>query len=71
MAEVRKGSRISGEARDQMATEMRRRYEEEGWSIRRIAADVNRSYGFVHRVLSESGVPLRGRGGATRRKAKT
>lgn len=68
MAEVKKGSRISGEARDQMAAEMKRRYEE-GWSIRRIAADVNRSYGFVHRVLSESGVPLRGRGGATRRKA--
>ncbi len=27
-----------------------------------------RSYGFVHRVLSESGVTLRGRGGATRGK---
>ena len=29
-----------------------------------------RSYGFVHRVLSESGVKLRGRGGATRTKVK-
>jgi len=26
-----------------------------------------RSYGFVHRILTETGVTLRGRGGATRR----
>jgi hypothetical protein len=39
-----------------------------GSSIRSIAADTGRSYGFVHRVLTESGATLRGRGGATRAK---
>lgn len=68
MADVKKGARISGPERAEMAAAVRRRYEE-GWPIRRIAAEVNRSYGFVHRVLSESGVTLRGRGGATRKRA--
>ena len=40
-------------------------------SIRALAQSTGRSYGFVHRMLSESGVTLRGRGGATRGKAKT
>ncbi|KOT83082.1 hypothetical protein ADK47_08595 [Streptomyces rimosus subsp. rimosus] len=39
-----------------------------GASIRALAEETGRSYGFVHRVLSESGVTLRGRGGATRGK---
>ncbi|MEU5549171.1 helix-turn-helix domain-containing protein [Micromonospora sp. NPDC047793] len=39
-----------------------------GHSIRAIAAATGRSYGFVHRVLTESGVQLRVRGGARRRK---
>ncbi|MFO7401299.1 MAG: helix-turn-helix domain-containing protein, partial [Actinomycetales bacterium] len=34
------------------------------------AASTGRSYGFIHRILSESGVTLRGRGGATRGKSK-
>jgi predicted transcriptional regulator len=37
-------------------------------SIRELAGETGRSYGFVHRMLSESGVALRGRGGATRGK---
>ncbi|MBA8823867.1 putative transcriptional regulator [Saccharopolyspora lacisalsi] len=40
----------------------------DGASIRRLAESTGRSYGFVHRVLTESGVPLRGRGGAHRRR---
>lgn len=40
-----------------------------GVSIRTIAQHTNRSYGFVHRVLSDSGVPLRGRGSAGRKAA--
>jgi hypothetical protein len=68
VAGMRKGARISGAERDEMASELKRRYES-GESIRKIAAEVERSYGFVHRVLSESGVSLRGRGGATRRRA--
>lgn len=35
-----------------------------GQSIRSIAIDIGRSYGFVHRVLTEGGVRLRPRGGA-------
>ncbi|MDX3772085.1 MULTISPECIES: helix-turn-helix domain-containing protein [unclassified Streptomyces] len=41
---------------------------EGGASIRAIADAHGRSYGFVHRMLSEAGVTLRGRGGATRNK---
>jgi predicted transcriptional regulator len=40
-----------------------------GDSIRELAASTGRSYGFVHRLLSEAGVELRGRGGATRDRA--
>jgi hypothetical protein len=36
-----------------------------------LAEETGRSYGFVHRMLSESGVTLRGRGGATRGKKAT
>lgn len=35
-----------------------------------MAADLGRSYGFVHRILVDAAVPLRGRGGATRTKKK-
>jgi hypothetical protein len=41
-----------------------------GESIRALAATTGRSYGFVHRILTENGVSLRGRGGATRGRAK-
>ncbi|MFE0515332.1 helix-turn-helix domain-containing protein, partial [Streptomyces sp. NPDC058964] len=39
-----------------------------GATTRALAAATARSYGFLHRMLSESGVTLRGRGGATRGK---
>lgn len=63
--ELTKGTRITGETRAQLASELRSQYEK-GASIRALAETTGRSYGFVHRVLSESEVPLRGRGGATR-----
>ena len=68
MAELPKGRRITGGERDKLSADLRRRYEN-GDSIRTLAAETGRSYGFIHRVLSESGATLRGRGGATRRKA--
>ena len=37
-----------------------------GESIRSLATDTRRSYGFVQGLLKEAGVPLRARGGATR-----
>ncbi|MFB8000388.1 helix-turn-helix domain-containing protein [Streptomyces sp. NPDC056002] len=59
-----KGKRITGAARDQLAAELRTAYEG-GASIRSIAESTRRSYGFVHRILTEAGVTLRQRGGAT------
>lgn len=71
MAEtVKKGARVTGADRDQLATELKRRYTE-GASIRLLAADTGRSYGFVHRILTENEVSLRSRGGATRGRAKS
>lgn len=65
MADLKKGSRVTGADRDKLATDLRKRYEG-GSSIRALAESTGRSYGFVHRMLSESGASLRGRGGATR-----
>ena len=67
MTEIKKGARLTGEDRAQMAERVMAQYSE-GRSIREIAHDTGRSYGFVHRVLTESEVALRGRGGPTRRK---
>jgi hypothetical protein len=60
-----KGSRITGARRAAVATKYAKRYEA-GESIRKIAEDAGRSFGFVHGVLKEAGVTLRSRGGATR-----
>ncbi len=65
-----KGARISGGQRDKLAVDLKKKYEG-GRSIRDLATETGRSYGFVHRLLSESGVELRGRGGATRGRAST
>jgi len=67
---LKKGSRVTGTAREQLASDLKTKYEA-GESIRALAQETGRSYGFVHRMLSESGVALRGRGGATRGKART
>ncbi len=67
MAELKKGARITGGNRTKLAADLKRKYAT-GTSIRELAAETGRSYGFVHRMLSESGVTLRGRGGATRGK---
>lgn len=60
-----KGSRVAGDQRTKLAAEFQRRYEA-GASIRSIADESGRSYGFVQGLLKETGVHLRGRGGATR-----
>lgn len=70
MAEaLKKGSRVTGAERERLAVDLRKKYDA-GQSIRTLAAASGRSYGFVHRMLSESGATLRGRGGATRAKGK-
>ena len=69
MVEIKKGARLTGAERDALAARLVSEYEG-GASIRALAESTGRSYGFVHRVLSETGVTLRGRGGATRTKKK-
>ena len=69
MAEtLRKGTRVTGADRSKLATDLKKRYDG-GESIRALANATGRSYGFIHRILTETGVTLRGRGGATRGKA--
>ena len=66
MAEtLRKGTRVTGADRSKLATDLKKRYDG-GESIRALANATGRSYGFIHRILTETGVTLRGRGGATR-----
>jgi hypothetical protein len=66
---LKKGTRVTGADRAKLAADLRKRYDS-GESIRALAATTGRSYGFVHRILTENGVSLRGRGGATRGRAK-
>jgi hypothetical protein len=65
-----KGARITGDQRSTLGEAFGQRYAG-GESIRSIAQDTGRSYGFVHGVLKESGATLRGRGGATRGPRRT
>jgi hypothetical protein len=65
---LKKGTRVTGADREKLAADLKKRYSA-GESIRALAASTGRSYGFIHRILSESGVTLRGRGGATRGKS--
>ena len=66
---LKKGTRVTGSDRAKLAADLKKRYDS-GESIRALAATTGRSYGFVHRILTENGVSLRGRGGATRGKTK-
>jgi Helix-turn-helix domain len=68
-ADLGKGKRITGGDRSSLAGDLRKRYDG-GESIRSLAESTNRSYGFVHRLLSESGATLRSRGGANRNSKK-
>jgi hypothetical protein len=63
---LRKGTRVTGEDRNRLGTDLKNRYDA-GESIRSLATSTGRSYGFIHRILTETGVALRGRGGATRK----
>ena len=65
---LRKGTRVTGAERDKLAADLKKRYDA-GESIRALAHATGRSYGFIHRILTETGAALRGRGGATRNKA--
>lgn len=62
---LKKGTRVTGVDRSKLATLLGKRYDS-GESIRSLAASTGRSYGFVHRILTETGITLRGRGGGRR-----
>jgi hypothetical protein len=67
VTDLKKGARITGSDRNKLAIEVKKQYEK-GRSIRELADSHGRSYGFIHRLLSENEVSLRSRGGATRGK---
>ena len=69
MAQLGKGRRVSGGEREKLTNDLKKKYAA-GASIRDLAASTGRSYGFVHRILTDADVTLRGRGGATRGKKK-
>jgi hypothetical protein len=60
-----RAARVTGEQRAELARSLEAQYRD-GASIRELSASTGRSYGFIHRLLTDAGVPLRGRGGATR-----
>lgn len=62
---IEKRKRITGAEREQLTADVAARYAA-GGSVRGIALSIGRSYGFVHRLLVEGDVPLRGRGGNMR-----
>ena len=64
MADPTKGSRVTGAERDQQAADLKKRYDG-GASIRSLAESTGRSYGFIHRILSDSGTAMRNGGGRT------
>ena len=59
---------MTGADRSKLASDLKSRYDA-GESIRSLASSTGRSYGFIHRILTETGVALRGRGGATGRRS--
>ena len=63
---LKKGTRVTGADRSKLASALRQRYDS-GESIRSLASSTGRSYGFIHRILTETGVTLRSRGGAPRK----
>lgn len=70
VSQLAKGQRITGADRLKLGKDLKKQYAA-GASIRELAAQTSRSYGFVHRVLTDEGVTLRGRGGATRSKSSS
>jgi predicted transcriptional regulator len=69
VAQLGKGRRVSGGEREKLTNDLKKKYAA-GASIRELAASTGRSYGFVHRILTDADVTLRGRGGPTRGKKK-
>jgi Helix-turn-helix domain len=65
MAQPGTASRVAPSERSKLLDDLKPRYES-GESIRALAQSCGRSYGFVHRLLTEGGTTMRTRCGATR-----
>lgn len=63
-AVIGKHTRVLGDERASLRTTLVDQYVNDGLSIRQLALNWGRSYGFIHRMLIEAGVTLRSRGGA-------
>ena len=57
--------RVTGGDREKLRDQLSEKYRQ-GASIRELADQSRRSYGFVRHMLTEAGVALRGRGGSHR-----
>ena len=69
LTSVKKYKRVTGADRNTLTADVKK-VSEKGATIRSIAEPLERSYGFVHRLLSESDVTLRSRGGTQKKKRK-
>jgi len=58
---------IKGPSRAKLGAELKKAYSR-GASVRTLAHGCGRSYGFVHRVLTEAGTAMRSRGGSNARR---
>lgn len=67
--ELARNQRVSGAERSKLGNELLKRYQK-GQSIREICSDTGYSIGRVRRLLVDSGVEFRGRGGAHGRSRK-
>jgi hypothetical protein len=61
---IRRGSKVEEDVRNQLGALLKPKYEA-GASIRQLAEEAGRSYGFIHRILTEAEAEFRGRGGNT------
>jgi predicted transcriptional regulator len=68
MAGKSQAGRVTGAQRQELTASLVEQYAA-GASIRELASSTGRSYGFIHRLLTDGGAQLRGRGGATRNRA--
>jgi len=68
MAGKAQAGRVTGAQREALTASLVEQYAA-GASIRELASSTGRSYGFIHRVLTDGGAQMRGRGGATRNRA--
>lgn len=55
---------LHGADRIRVRQEMRHAYEQDRLTVHQVAARFGRSYGTTHKLLSEAGTVMRGRGGA-------